>query len=145
MRLPDFILANVQPILAEWEDFARRVWPAAAPVDPAELRDHAEEILRATAHDMTSSQSAMQQSDKSRGDQRAGEDGACLNGASEVHAVGRVSSGFSLPAVVGQLAQKIWDYAEGEVWEIPRLKQPGGASKVTRPVSLGTTVGPPRL
>ena len=33
----------------------------------------------------------------------------------------------------GQLAQKIWDYAQGEEWEIPRLKKPGGVSKVIDP------------
>ena len=28
----------------------------------------------------------------------------------------------------GQVAQKIWDYAQGEVWEQP--KKPGGTTKV---------------
>ena len=103
MRLADFILANVEPILAEWEAFARRIWPAAAAAaDPADLRDHAEQILRATARDMRSVQTATQQSDKSKGDRRAGEDSARLNGASEVHGVGRASSGFALPAVVAE-------------------------------------------
>jgi hypothetical protein len=44
MRLADFILANIEPILAEWEDFARRIWPAPLKDpgnDPAALRDHA--------------------------------------------------------------------------------------------------------
>jgi signal transduction histidine kinase len=101
MRLADFMLANVEPVLAEWEEFARRVWPAAA-ADPAELRDHAEEILRATARDMGSAQTTAQQSDKSKGGQTAGEDSARLNGASEVHAIGRAISGFGLPAVVAE-------------------------------------------
>jgi ABC-type arginine transport system permease subunit len=26
VRLPDFILANVEPILVEWESFARSIW-----------------------------------------------------------------------------------------------------------------------
>jgi signal transduction histidine kinase len=103
MRLAEFILANVEPILAEWEAFARRVWPdAASATDPAELRDHAEDILRAAARDMASAQTATQRSDKSKGDRSAGEPGARLNGASEVHAVGRVGSGFDLPAVVAE-------------------------------------------
>ena len=33
----------------------------------------------------------------------------------------------------GQLAQQIWDHAEGEVWEKPRLKKPGGRTKVIDP------------
>ena len=94
MRLADFILANVEPILAEWEAFARSVWPeAAAATDPAELRDHAEEILRATVRDMTSVQSSTQQSDKSKGNRREGADSAGLNGASAVHGVGARSRG----------------------------------------------------
>jgi hypothetical protein len=41
MRLADFILQNIEPILAEWEAFARSIWPGQA-ADPATLRDHAE-------------------------------------------------------------------------------------------------------
>ena len=29
MRLADFITQNTEPILAEWETFARRIWPRA--------------------------------------------------------------------------------------------------------------------
>jgi len=33
MRLAEFIRANVEPILVEWEAFARSIWPdARAPV-----------------------------------------------------------------------------------------------------------------
>src|SRR5205085_1177309 len=45
MRLADFILANIEPILAEWEAFARSVWPATATAtDPRELLDHAPDL-----------------------------------------------------------------------------------------------------
>ena len=101
MRLPDFILANTEPILAEWEVFARSIWPGAA-TDPATLRDHAEDILRATAEDMASEQSPAEQSDKSKGD---GGDGAASDGvnrASTQHGAGRVRSGFDLPAVAAE-------------------------------------------
>ena len=101
MRLADFILANIESILAEWESFARGVWPGAK-TDPLALRDHAEDILRATASDMKSVQTATQQSDKSKGEGHAGADSVRVNGASDVHAVGRVSSGFNLLAVVAE-------------------------------------------
>ena len=39
MRLADFILANVEPILAEWESFARGIWPEGATASPAEVRN----------------------------------------------------------------------------------------------------------
>jgi signal transduction histidine kinase len=101
MRLADFILASTEAILAEWEAFARSVWPVKEK-DPRELRDHAAEILRATAWDMKSAQTAAEQSDKSKGGGRDGADSARVNGASDVHAVGRVNSGFDLLAVVAE-------------------------------------------
>jgi hypothetical protein len=95
MRLADFILANIEPILVEWEAFARGVCPAgASAADPAALRDHKEGILRAAARDMALAQTATDRYDKSRGD---GDGSRRLDGASEVHAVGRVGSGFDLP------------------------------------------------
>jgi signal transduction histidine kinase len=101
MRLADFILANTEPILAEWEAFARSI-SAGAKMDVLALRDHAEDILRATARDMKSSQSAAEQSDKSRGHGQRGEDSIALNGASEQHAVGRLGSGFDLMEVIAE-------------------------------------------
>ena len=94
MRLPDFILANVEPILAEWESFARSIWPNDASADPAELRDEAEDILRATAVDMKSHQTATQQADKSKGVSRQWDESGDLTRASSSHGTGRVASGF---------------------------------------------------
>jgi signal transduction histidine kinase len=101
MRLADFILENIEPILVEWEAFARSVWPGGE-MDPIELRDHAKDILRATAWDMKSAQTALQQSDKSKGDGDAGAASGRVDGASDVHAVGRVRSGFDLMAVIAE-------------------------------------------
>jgi hypothetical protein len=64
VRLPDFILANVEPILVEWESFARSIWPKEATAEPAELRDEAEDILRATVEDMRSVQTSPHRIDK---------------------------------------------------------------------------------
>ena len=41
MRLHDFILANRESILTEWEAFASTVSAASATMDVAALRDHA--------------------------------------------------------------------------------------------------------
>jgi signal transduction histidine kinase len=101
MRLADFILGNVEPILAEWESFARSIWPRGE-TDPLGLRDDAEEILRAAASDMASAQTATQQSHKSKGEGDAGEDSGRVNRASALHAVGRVDWGFNLGAVVAE-------------------------------------------
>lgn len=101
MRLADFILANIESILAEWEVFARSIWPGAA-VDPAELRDDAENILRATVSDMQTDQTAAHQSDKSKGRGPGGKHSGGVNRASETHAIARVVSGFDLGAVVAE-------------------------------------------
>jgi signal transduction histidine kinase len=101
MRLADFILANTELILVEWEAFARGIWPGGK-TDPATLRDHAKDILRATVADMKSAQTAAQQSDKSKGDGDGGVDSDRVNRASEVHGAGRVRSGFDMLAMVAE-------------------------------------------
>jgi len=108
MRLADFILANVEPVLAEWEAFARGIAPGAK-MDALALRDHAPDILLATVQDMRSSRSATERSAKSRGHGHhkhdgdgAVDSGAALNGASESHAVGRLGSGFDLMEMVSE-------------------------------------------
>lgn len=99
MLLADFILANIEPILMDWEVFARSITPGAK-MSALALRDHAEAILQATAEDMKSAQTAEQQSAKSKGHHR--DAGAALNGASEIHAIGRLGSGFDLLEVVSE-------------------------------------------
>ncbi len=55
MRLADFILANTETILTEWEIFARSIWPGPA-ANALVLRDHAADMLTAVAWDMKESQ-----------------------------------------------------------------------------------------
>jgi signal transduction histidine kinase/ActR/RegA family two-component response regulator len=105
MRLAEFILANIEPILVEWEEFARSIWPVPlsdAATDPATLRDDAESILRATAEEMMSDQTAVEQSDKSKGHAQNSPAGRRVDRASERHGSGRVGSGFELWAVVAE-------------------------------------------
>lgn len=101
MRLPDFILANIEPILVEWEAFARTI-PHCADMDQLTLRDHAEDILRATVRDMQTAQTPEQQKLKSEGE---GEDHAAsrrLDLASDEHAATRIVSGFDMVEVVSE-------------------------------------------
>jgi signal transduction histidine kinase/ActR/RegA family two-component response regulator len=105
MRLPDFIQANVERILAEWESFARSIWPdlpADAALNPTDFRDHAEDILRATVSDMQSAQTASQQSAKSKGDGGRGLSSVRVDKASVLHGTGRGASGFELWALVAE-------------------------------------------
>ncbi|WP_307603283.1 sensor histidine kinase [Variovorax boronicumulans] len=67
MRLSQFIRDNVEPILVEWETFARTMIPPAETMSVVELRDHAHEILLAMADEMESSQSEAEREAKSKG------------------------------------------------------------------------------
>ena len=66
MHLPDFILANIEPILQDWECFARSLAPGAK-MEALALRDHAEAILYACVRDMQAPQTGAQQASKSKG------------------------------------------------------------------------------
>ncbi len=102
VRLADFIVANEELILVEWESFARGIWPKGATAEAAELRDDAADILRATAADMQSGQTGAQQAEKSKGASPQRGKGDDLTRASSSHGEGRVTSGFELWAVVAE-------------------------------------------
>ena len=102
MRLADFISANIEPILVEWEAFARSLLPGKTMTITA-LRDDAGSILRATVHDMRNLQTLRQQASKSKGD--GGADSAAsgrLDDASELHGVERVGAGFHITDVIAE-------------------------------------------
>ncbi len=100
MRLADFIIANLETILLEWEAFARGIAPGVK-MDALALRDHADEILLATVRDMRSVQSTTERPAKSGGN-ASGAESIALNGASEQHAIGRLGSGFGLLELVSE-------------------------------------------
>jgi signal transduction histidine kinase len=101
MQLSEFILANIERILQEWDTFARSIWPTPRP-SPILLRDHAEAILRAAARDMTTHQTAIEQASKSKGEGGEGNASVKLDNASKNHALGRVRSGFHLMELVAE-------------------------------------------
>jgi type VI protein secretion system component VasF len=67
MRLADFILRDMENILAEWEAFAATLFPAAASMTSLTLRDDAKQILEAVATDLSTPQTKQAQVDKSLG------------------------------------------------------------------------------
>lgn len=67
MRLADFILANREQILADWEAFARTCAPASDVMDVTALRDDANRMLTVIAADLRTPQTAHEQSEKSKG------------------------------------------------------------------------------
>ena len=100
MRLSEFILTNREPILAEWETFARTCAPASGSMDIDALRDHASEMLTVIAKDLDTPQDSEEQQQKSEG---KGPD-ACedVNTAAEQHGAGRAESGFSVDQMVAE-------------------------------------------
>ena len=86
----------------EWEAFARSIWPTEAPVDPAELRDDAESILRSTALDMQSEQTGDSRPTSRKVESGAGDNRSGIQRASSSHGTGRVASGFDVTAVVAE-------------------------------------------
>jgi signal transduction histidine kinase len=100
MRLAEFILAEMESILSEWESFAATHSPAADHMDALELRDHAEEILCAVAKDIGTAQSAESQKLKSLG--RAPRIPDAPETAAQTHAVLRARSGFDLNQLIAE-------------------------------------------
>jgi signal transduction histidine kinase len=100
MRLADFIEANMETVLQRWEDFARTLTPASGGLDVAALRDHAQEILRAVAADLRTSQTRAQQGAKSRGE--APRLSHSPETAAETHATLRAVGGFTMQQMVAE-------------------------------------------
>jgi signal transduction histidine kinase len=98
MRLADFIIENIEPILQEWENFAKTITPAAEGMDAEALRDHAEQMLRVIADDLRTSQTASERIAKSHGEAPAATEAT----PAETHAIVRQSSGFTVAQMISE-------------------------------------------
>ena len=97
MRLADFIRAEIEPILQDWEEFAKTILPAKK-MDKTGLRDHARDMLLEIADDLGSHQSESEQATKSKGcEPKDGEESSA-----EVHGGDRQTSGFSVIDTVSE-------------------------------------------
>ncbi len=119
MRLADFILANREPILSEWEEFARTCAPASGTMDVEALRDHADQMLTVIAADLRTPQDRLEQSEKSKGRAQAEDPEATT--AAEQHGAGRAESGFSVEQMVAEYRAlrasviRLWTKEKGEL------------------------------
>lgn len=100
MRLADFILRNMEAIVAQWETFASSLLPAAANMNSPALRDHAQQILEAIAKDISAAQTRDAQIEKSQG--RAPSPIDAPETAAQTHAILRARSGFDVRQVVAE-------------------------------------------
>jgi signal transduction histidine kinase len=100
MQMSEFITTNMDPILREWDTFARSVSPAAEGVSAARLRDHAREMLLEIAADMQTAQSSAEQQAKSEGH---GRNRGPSDSPAQKHALARIADSFTLNEVVGEI------------------------------------------
>ena len=98
-RLSSFIRQNIEPILDEWETFARTL-PQGEGMDVAALRDHAKDMLGVIASDLDDPQTRAEQAEKGRGESDAG----CTTAptAAQAHGAGRAESGFTVVQMVAE-------------------------------------------
>jgi signal transduction histidine kinase len=100
MRLADFILHDMESILARWEAFARTLLPAAARLDSLALRDHAQPLLEAVATDLSTLQTRETQLQKSMG--WASRLADAPQTAAQTHAILRAQGGFNINQLVAE-------------------------------------------
>jgi signal transduction histidine kinase len=97
MRLSNFILSNLEPILQEWEDFASTIEPLVN-ANKKELRDHAGEVLKVIAVDLNTVQCEQESIAKSKGQSPR----STGDTAAEIHGADRVSLGFTGDQVMAE-------------------------------------------
>ena len=131
MPLSQFIIEHLDEIVSEWEVFARTQSPASDTMDVLALRDHARQMLEAIARDIETSQSAAEQSRKSRGL------GPVFHGvetAAATHGILRHAAGFDLRQLVAEFRAlrasvlRLWAASAGpgaaeHVYEMTRFNE----------------------
>lgn len=120
MRLSEFIRAQREPILTEWETFARSLGTVSESMDIAALRDHASQMLTVIATDLDTVQSDREQRDKGVGNAPADDDVRSVTPA-EAHGADRADRGFSTEEMVSEFRAlrasviRLWTQARGEL------------------------------
>ena len=92
MRLPDFILANIEAILDDRERYAMQI-PAAQELSKDALRDHAREMLETIVRDLGTPQTLDEQKRKSEGAGPGKGNGGQGESAAQKHATVRMKAG----------------------------------------------------
>ena len=98
--MSDFLRENIEPILMEWEEFARTMQPDQPERTRAELLDHAREMLLAVASDMETMQSSVEQQDKSRG--RRLPKFSTQDSPAQTHGIDRLEQGFTINEIISE-------------------------------------------
>jgi len=123
MRLPKFIMTNLEEIVTEWESFASTVLPEKQ-FDRAALRDDAAQILSTIARDMETPQTASQQTKKSQG---LGPK-TLQDTSAETHSLVRLGQGFNQVQVISEFRAlratviRLWLNSSPEIDEVAMLQ-----------------------
>ena len=118
IRLADFITAERESILKEWEAFARTCAPASTSMDITALRDHAGAMLTVIAEDLCTPQNKHEQAEKSKGN---APDDEVEKTAAERHGADRAESGFTTDQMVSEYRAlrasviRLWTKSQGEI------------------------------
>src|SRR5688572_2324684 len=121
MRLAEFIVAEREKILQEWDTFARSCLPVEHRMNFATLRDHAAEILETIADDLNDAQSRAQQIAKSVGKSDARTGSTASDTAAQSHGSDRAYSGFDVMQMVSEFRAlrasviRLWIASSGEL------------------------------
>ena len=113
--LSEFILANREVIMVEFEAFARTCAPASGSMDITSLRDHASEMLSVIAADLKTPQNKHEQAEKSKGNAPTVDEKT----AAEKHGADRAESGFTTDQMVSEYRAlrasviRLWTKAHG--------------------------------
>jgi signal transduction histidine kinase len=98
MSLRTFIRGHHEEIIREFAAFAKTLMPPGADMTEAELRDHAEQILRAIVEDLGTPQTPEEQFVKSQGRGSA----RIMEVSGVLHADHRIRHGFSFRSVLAE-------------------------------------------
>lgn len=131
MRLSEFLRSDIDLIMADWEAFAREHIVVASELSRTELRDHLSSILTFVADDMDSSQTHLEQKEKSEG--QGVKAGGTGESAAESHADLRFTEGFdplelmaefrALRASVTRLWEQKRSRIEADYFEMVRFNE----------------------
>jgi hypothetical protein len=138
MRLHDFIVAEREQILIEWEQFARTCVPASMTMSVAGLRDHASEMLTEIAADLRRFRGEPEASEDSK--EHAPQVNEADMTAAEEHGAERAESGFATVQVVAEYRALTTQIAEGAMRATQMVgdlldftrSRPGGGIPITR-------------
>jgi len=100
MRLAEFMLQDMNQILADWDGFAAAQLPAAEYMTKLALRDHGEEILQAVARDLKTMQTGAAQPTNLLAPPPVVTDAP--ETAAQTHAILRAQQGFSIQQLAAE-------------------------------------------